>query len=115
MIGLTTDRDNLYKIINKRVDLMIDEGLIYEVKSLYDKNIRSKAISTGIGYKELYKYFDRDISLDEAIELIKKNSRRYAKRQYTFFNNQFDVNWFNTDYANFDNTVDQVLKYLNVQ
>lgn len=115
MIGLTTDRSNLYEIINKRVDLMIKDGLLDEVKSLYDKNIRSKAISTGIGYKELYQYFDGNISIEEAIELIKKNSRRYAKRQYTFFNNQFDVNWFNTNYSNFNETVDEVLKFLSVQ
>ena len=115
MIGLTTDRSNLYEIINKRVDLMIKDGLLDEVKSLYDKNIRSKAILTGIGYKELYQYFDGNITLDEAIELIKKNSRRYAKRQYTFFNNQFDVNWFNTKYSNFNETVDEVLKFLSVQ
>lgn len=115
MIGLTTDRSNLYEIINNRVDLMIKDGLIEEVKSLYDKNIRSKAISTGIGYKELYDYFDGNITLDEAIEQIKKNSRRYAKRQYTFFNNQFDVNWFNTNYSDFDVTVNEVLDFLNVQ
>ena len=115
MIGLTTDRDNLYEIINNRVDLMIKNGLVLEVKTLYDQNIRSKAISTGIGYKELYKYFDNEITLEEAIELIKKNSRRYAKRQYTFFNNQFDVKWFNTNYENFNITVNEVLRYLNVQ
>ena len=115
MIGLTTDRNKLYEIIDKRVDLMIREGLIDEVKTLYDRNIYSKAISTGIGYKELYQYFDNEISLEEAINLIKKNSRRYAKRQYTFFNNQFEVNWFNTDYNDFDKTVSEVLDFLNVQ
>ena len=71
-IGLTTSRDKLYDRINKRVDEMVDDGLIDEVKSLYDKNIRSKAIMTGIGYKELYDYFDSKISLEEAIDLIKK-------------------------------------------
>ena len=80
-IGLTTSRENLYDIINKRVDKMMDEGLLEEVKSLYDKNIHGKAINTGIGYKELYSYFDGDISLEEATDLIKRNSRRYAKRQ----------------------------------
>ena len=82
-IGLTTTRDNLYKIIDNRVDKMIEDGLIDEVEELYKKNIHSKAINTGIGYKELYKYFDKEISLDEAISLIKKNSRHYAKRQDT--------------------------------
>ena len=110
MIGLTTDRETLYDKINKRVDKMVDEGLIEEVKYFYDNDIRSKAIETGIGYKELYKYFDKEISLDEALDLIKKNSRRYAKRQYTFFNNQFkDIKWYNTNYDDFSKTVEEVI------
>ena len=113
IIGLTTDRDNLYKIINKRVDKMIDNGLIDEVKTFYNKNIRSKSIMTGIGYKELYSYFDQEISLEEAIDLIKKNSRHLAKRQYTFFNNQFDnIKWFETNYKDFSKTVDEVYEYI---
>ncbi len=114
LIGLTTDRANLYNIINNRVDKMVKEGLIEEVKKFYDKGIRSKAIMTGIGYKELYSYFDNSITLEEAIELIKKNSRHLAKRQYTFFNNQFkDIKWFNVDYDNFNNTVEKVISYIN--
>ena len=110
MIGLTTDRDTLYEKINNRVDKMVEEGLIEEVKSFYDKNIRSKAIMTGIGYKELYKYFDNEISLEEALDLIKKNSRRYAKRQYTFFKNQFnDIKWYQTNYDDFSITVKEVI------
>ena len=112
MIGLTTDRKKLYNIIDNRVDKMIDEGLIDEVKELYDKKIISKAINTGIGYKELYKYFDGDLSFDDAILLIKRNSRRYAKRQYTFFNHQFSIKWFETDYQNFSNTINEVYDYL---
>ena len=112
-IGLTTNRDNLYNIINKRVDKMIDNGLIEEVKYFYDKNIHTKPLMGGIGYKELYKYFDKEISKEEAIELIKKNSRHYAKRQYTFFNNSLPVTWFNTDYDNFNNTVNEVSKYID--
>ena len=107
-----TERENLYNIINSRVDKMIDSGLIEEVKSLYDDNIRSKAINTGIGYKELYLYFDGKITYDEAIDLIKKNSRRYAKRQYTFFNNKLDVNWFKTNYEDFSKTIEDVIKFL---
>ena len=113
IIGLTCDRDILYDIVNKRVDLMIQEGLIDEVKSLYDKGIRSKAILTGIGYKELYMYFDNKISLDEEIELIKKNTRHFIKRQYTFFNHQMDVTWVNTDFNNFNNTIKEVINYIN--
>ena len=111
-IGLTTSRDNLYDIINKRVDKMLEEGLLEEVKALYDKNIHGKAINTGIGYKELYSYFDGTISLEESVELIKKNSRRYAKRQYTFFNNQMDVKWFETNYEDFSKTIEEVYNYI---
>jgi len=111
-IGLTTDRDKLYDRINKRVDVMLDNGLIEEAKKIYNKNIRSKAVMTPIGYKELFKYFDNEISLEEAIDLIKQRSRKYAKRQYTWFNNQMAVNWFNTDFDNFNNTVKEVIKYI---
>ena len=111
-IGLTTDRDTLYDRINKRVDIMMEDGLLDEVKSLYDRNIRSKAIMTGIGYKELYEYFDGNISLDDAIELIKQRSRKYAKRQYTWFNNQMDIKWFDVDFNDFNNTIDECVKYI---
>lgn len=111
-IGLTLPREILYDRINKRVDLMIETGLINEVKSFYDKDIRSKAINTGIGYKELYDYFDNKITLEEAIDLIKRNSRRYAKRQYTWFNNQMEINWFNVNLNNFNDTIEEILKYI---
>lgn len=112
-IGLTTDRNTLYERINKRVDQMISDGLVDEVKYYYDKGIRSKALTTGIGYKELYDYFDNKISLEEAIDLIKKRSRHYAKRQYTWFNNQMNIKWFDVDLKNFDNTVDKVINYID--
>ena len=112
-IGLTTDRDTLYERINKRVDVMVENGLLDEVKSFYDQNIRSKAIMTGIGYKELYEYFDGNISLDEALELIKQRSRKYAKRQYTWFNNQMDVKWFDVDFNDFNNTINDVINYID--
>lgn len=116
-IGLTTDRETLYKKIDNRVDKMLEEGLLEEVKNLYDKNIRCKSINTGIGYKELYQYFDRELSLEEAINLIKKKSRNYAKRQYTFFNNQLPVKYFETDYNDFSKTENKVISYLqnNIQ
>ena len=112
VIGLTTNRDKLYEIIDRRVDLMIKDGLIKEVKTLYDNRINTKAIETGIGYKELYKYFNGEISLDEAILLIKKNSRNYAKRQYTFFNNQMKVHWFNVNFDDFDTTINEVYDFI---
>ena len=114
LIGLTTSRDNLYKIIDNRVDKMIDEGLLNEVKNLYEANIRTKANMTGIGYKELYKYFDGEITLDESINLIKKNSRNFAKRQYTFYNHQMDVKWFTVNFKDFNKTVDEVYNYVKM-
>ena len=112
LIGLTTNRDSLYEAINDRVDKMVNDGLIDEARYFYDNNINSKAIKTAIGYKELYLYFDDKISLDDAIELIKKKSRNYAKRQYTWFNNQMNVKWFNIDKNDFNNTIKSVVSYI---
>lgn len=112
-IGLTASREELYERINKRVDKMISLGLMDEVKSFYDQAIRSKPLLAGIGYKELYKYYDGEVTLDAAIDLIKRNSRRYAKRQYTFFNNQFNIKWFMTDFNDFNKTVEEVISYLD--
>lgn len=112
-IGLTTDRDILYKRINDRVDIMLKNGLLEEAKKIYDTGIRSKAVMTPIGYKELFEYFDSKVSLEEAIELIKKRSRNYAKRQYTWNNHQIDVNWFDVDFNDFTNTVNQVINFIN--
>jgi len=112
IIGLTTDRNSLYERINKRVEIMVNEGLIEEARYLFDKGINSKAINTGIGYKELYKYFNGQISKEEALDLIRKNSRHYAKRQYTFFNNQFNMNWFNVNYKNFNETINEVYNFI---
>ena len=114
-VGLTTDRKKLYEIIDKRVEKMIQNGLVEEVRKFYDMNIRSKALETGIGYKELYKYFDGLCSLDEAIIKIQKNSRHYAKRQYTFFNHQLPVQWFQVNYENFQATVEEVEKYIETE
>lgn len=111
-IGLTTDREILYKKINQRVDNMIENGLLEEVKYYYDKNIKAKPLINGIGYKELYNYFDGLCSKEEAVEKIKQNSRHYAKRQYTFLNHQLNVVWFETDYNNFNNTIKKVSSYI---
>lgn len=112
IIGLTLEREKLYEIINNRVDTMIEEGLLKEVKSLYDKGIRSNSISA-IGYKELYSFFDNNYSLEEAIVKIKQHSRNLAKKQLTFFNNQFDVNWINVDLNNFDITIKEAIGLLD--
>lgn len=111
-IGLTTPRNILYDKINNRVDEMITNGLIDEVKAFYDKNIRTKPLLNAIGYKEIYSYLDNNIPLEEAIDKIKQNSRHYAKRQYTFFNNKLQIEWFETDYNNFNNTIKKVEKYI---
>ena len=112
-IGLTCNRDKLYDIINKRVDIMESEGLIKEVEDLYKNNIHTKSIMTGIGYKELYKYFDGTLTKDESLELIKKNSRNFAKRQYTFYLHQMkDIKWFNVNFDNFKETIDDVYQYI---
>ncbi|TWI55247.1 tRNA (adenosine(37)-N6)-dimethylallyltransferase MiaA [Halalkalibacter nanhaiisediminis] len=93
-IGLSMEREKLYKRINQRVDLMIEQGLVEEAKALYDQGIIDCQSVQAIGYKELYEYFDGKCSKDEAIETLKRNSRRYAKRQLTWFRNKTDATWF---------------------
>ena len=112
-IGLTTNREILYDRINKRVDIMLENGLLEEAKKIYDTNIRSKAVLTPIGYKELFEYFDNKCILEESIELIKQRSRKYAKRQYTWNKHQIPVNWFDVDFNNFDNIVKEVIDFIN--
>lgn len=111
-IGLTTDRENLYHIINKRVDQMIENGLITEAEELFKKYPDSKILNSAIGYKELKSFFSKEKSLEEVIDLIKKNSRHYAKRQYTWFNNQMQINWFNVNYDHFQITIDEVIHFI---
>ena len=112
-IGLTTSRDKLYDLINKRVDNMINEGLINEVKYFYDNNLIERPLLTGIGYKEVISYFKGDISYEEMVELIKKNSRHYAKRQYTFMNNKMDIKWFEVCFSAFNKTVFEIEDYID--
>lgn len=112
-IGLTTDRQFLYNRIDKRVDKMLDEGLVDEVNNLYNKYGNVRILNSAIGYKEILKYLKNELSLHEAVDLIKKNSRHYAKRQYTWFNNKMNVKWFDTDFNNFENTFNKVKDYLD--
>lgn len=111
-IGLTTERDILYERINLRVDKMMEEGLLEEVESLKDYYNKSRVLNTAIGYKEFYDYFYNKKDLYTVINEIKQNSRRYAKRQYTFFNHQMDVNWFNVNFNNFDETIKIIEEFL---
>lgn len=91
-IGIDLDRDKLYDQINNRVDKMMTEGLLQEAHDLHQiKNLT--ALKT-IGYRELFDYFDKKCSLNEAVELIKKNTRNYAKRQLTWFRRYQDASWF---------------------
>lgn len=113
-IGLTTPRDNLYNIINKRVDKMMEKGLLKETQDLYEKYPDSRVLNSAIGYKELIDYIKGNISLEAAIDAIKQNSRHYAKRQYTWFNNKMQVNWFEVNYENFNDTLDKVEKFLKI-
>jgi len=111
-IGLTTDRSTLYERINNRVMNMLDDGLLDEVNNLYKKYGNARILGSAIGYKEIIKYLNKEISLEDAIDLIKKNSRHYAKRQYTWFNNKMNITWFETDFQHFDNTFNNVINYL---
>lgn len=110
-IGLTTDRELLYKRIDERFDNMLIP-LVDEVKGFYKQGINSKALNTAIGYKELYEFFDDKKTFVEVVDECKQNSRNYAKRQYTWFNNQMDIKWFDVDFDNFQNTIDDVVNYI---
>lgn len=99
IIGLDMDREKLYERINLRVDLMMEAGLVDEVRALYDAGIRDVQAIKAIGYKELYAHFDGLVSLNEAVEQIKQNSRRYAKRQLTYFRNKMDIEWIGNDWS----------------
>ena len=98
IIVLNREREHLYERINKRVDIMMESGLIDEVKTLLNMGYTKDMISMqGIGYKEIIKYLDGEYTLEEAIEIIKRDSRRYAKRQLTWFRRYSDAKWFNLD------------------
>ena len=101
IIVLNREREHLYKRIDKRVDIMMENGLIEEVKNLLNMGYTKDMISMqGIGYKEIIKYLEGEYELDEAIEIIKRDSRRYAKRQLTWFRRYDDAKWFNLDEYN---------------
>ena len=112
-IGLTCDREVLYERLNKRVDQMVNEGLLDEAFNLFKSNVRTKAVMTPIGYKELFPYFEGTETLEKSLDLIKQKTRNYAKRQYTWFNHQVPVKWFNVDFDDFNNTINEVFNYIN--
>lgn len=92
LIGLTTERELLYERIDHRVELMMKAGLLEEARKVYE--IPDAQSAQGIGYKEFFPYFSNDISLEEAVSRVKRNSRRYAKRQMTWFRNRMEVSWW---------------------
>lgn len=108
IIGLTASRETVYDRINKRVDKMIKEGLLEEINSLKDEYQHSKVLNSAIGYKEFYDYLFNDKQLEKVIEEIKLHSRHYAKRQYTFFNHQFQTNWYEVNFSNFQETINTI-------
>ena len=111
IIGLTDDREEVYNRINMRVDNMFNIGLEKEVRDLIDKGITfDNQCMQAIGYKEFKAYFDNEITLEETKELIKRNSRRYAKKQYTWFNNQTPIKWFKN--KEYDVLVDEVKQWI---
>ncbi|MCY8272852.1 tRNA (adenosine(37)-N6)-dimethylallyltransferase MiaA [Bacillus sonorensis] len=113
LIGLTMDREVLYDRINRRVDQMMDEGLLEEVKRLYDGHVRGCQSVQAIGYKELYAYLEGKEPLDAAVETLKRNSRRYAKRQLTWFRNKMDVAWFDmTPPVNIEQKKQEIFAYI---
>lgn len=103
-IGLTRDRNELYDRINRRVDKMMEEGLLEEARRMYPLR-QLNALNT-VGYKELFNYFDGIWPLEEAIERIKGNTRRYCRKQLTWYKNDEDIKWFNPD------NVEEIIKYI---
>lgn len=115
LIGLTTARPVLYERINRRVDLMVDQGLVDEARWLYDRGGATLPAGKGIGYHELFPYFAGEATLDQAIQKIKQDSRHYAKRQLTWFRNKMAVHWFDlvsgtNDYEQIKSFVQEWLK-----
>ena len=113
LLGLTDEREVLYDRINKRVDAMMEAGLLAEVDWLYQHHPDSQA-SRGIGYKEFFPYFSGEITLDDAVDKVKQNTRRFAKRQLTWFRNRMDVAFYSISDPDFkEKIVTRVEGFLN--
>ncbi|REJ30343.1 tRNA (adenosine(37)-N6)-dimethylallyltransferase MiaA [Caldibacillus debilis] len=112
IVGLTMDRERLYRRIDERVDRMIEAGLLEEARRFYDRGLRGCQSIQAIGYKELYAYFDGTLSLAEAIALLKKNTRNYAKRQYTWFKNKMDVQWFDVEAYPYGVLIEKITEHI---
>ncbi|MDR7076184.1 tRNA dimethylallyltransferase [Neobacillus niacini] len=113
LIGLTMEREKLYERINTRVEMMMSEGLIEEVSHLHKQGIRDCQSIQAIGYKEIYDYLDGKVSFNDAVENLQQNSRRYAKRQLTWFRNKMDVEWFDmTDVPDLSKKITEISHYI---
>ncbi|GGK13025.1 tRNA dimethylallyltransferase [Caldalkalibacillus thermarum] len=114
MIGLTMEREKLYQRINQRVDQMMEQGLVEEVKQLLARGVpKSSTSMQAIGYKEIVRYLEGELTLDEAVELIKRNTRRYAKRQLSWFRRMDEIRWFEvTDHRQFSAVVKNIIHYV---
>lgn len=105
----SSDRDFLYERINTRVDIMLEQGLLKEAADLFDKYGENKILLGTIGYQELYPFFKNEIDLETAIEQLKQNTRRYAKRQISWFNANKDIYWFDIQNDNVENMKSYIL------
>lgn len=115
LIGLSAERSYLYNRINQRVDKMFEEGLVEEVERLWKDNVFQLQSMQAIGYKEFEPYYLRQLTLEEVKENIKKNTRKLAKRQYTFFNNQFDIKYYSIEEDYFSQIEKEIEEKLNEQ
>lgn len=114
-VALERGRENLYERINMRVDIMIEQGLEKEVRELYEKYGEVLRKINIIGYSEFIDYFKGEISYEEAVEKIKQNSRRYAKRQFTWFKNDHTYVWYNLEELSENEIIEDILKKLNME
>ncbi|HAP79231.1 MAG TPA: tRNA (adenosine(37)-N6)-dimethylallyltransferase MiaA, partial [Ruminococcus sp.] len=111
IIGLDySKRDILYDRINRRVDIMLERGLVDEARNLYLESGKMKTASNAIGYKELIPYFENVQSLDECVDKIKQETRHYAKRQLTWFRKNQKINWFLLDKIDEKNKIPQICR-----
>lgn len=110
LIGLEMDRETLYNQINERVDKMLKEGLFVEVNSFFNKQLENTQAMQAIGYKELIPVLKEETTTEQAVELLKRNSRRYAKKQLTYFKNKMDINWYNMKLENRNETQQRIIQ-----
>ncbi|SFE37520.1 tRNA (adenosine(37)-N6)-dimethylallyltransferase MiaA [Alteribacillus iranensis] len=111
LIGMTMERDLLYERINKRVDQMVEEGVIEEARWLYQNFPKDCQAAQAIGYKEFFPYFKGEYNKEAAIEILKRNSRRYAKRQLTWFRNKENMTWFHITEKNKNEKIQEMIRF----